>query len=59
MLESSLDYKREEKGATEDEMVRWHHQLKGHESGQTPGDNRGWGSLACCSPWGHKELDTS
>ena len=38
-------------------MVGWHHQLNGHESGQTPGDNGGQGSLAGCSPWGHKEPD--
>ena len=33
----------------EDEMVRWHHQLKGHEFEQTPGESKGQGSLACCS----------
>ena len=38
-------------------MVRWHHQLNGHESEQTLGDNEGQGSLECCSPWGCKELD--
>ena len=38
-------------------MVGWHHQLNGHESEQTPGDGEGQGSLACCSPWGHKESD--
>ena len=37
---------------TEDEMVGWHHQLKGHESEQTLGDSEGQGSLACCRPWG-------
>ena len=42
---------------TEGEMVGWHHQLKGHESDQTPGDSEGLGSLVCCSTWGHKELD--
>ena len=42
---------------TQDEMVGWHHQLNGHEFEQTPGDGEGQGSLACCSPWGHKELD--
>ena len=42
---------------TEDEMVRWHHQLNGHESEQTPGDGDGKGSLACCIPSCHKELD--
>ena len=45
----------EGKGATEDEKVGWHHWLNGHEFEQTPGDSEGQGSLACCSPWGHKE----
>ena len=44
---------------TEDEMVGLHHQLNGHEFEQTPGDSEGQGSLACCSPWGHKESDTT
>ena len=44
---------------TEDEMVGWHHQLTGHEFEQTPGDGEGQGSLACCSPWGRKESDTT
>ena len=48
-----------EKGMTEDEMVRWHHQLNGHEFEQALGDCEGQGSLMCCSPWGHKELDTT
>ena len=47
---------KKEKGA-EDEMVGWHHQLNGYEFEQTPGDSEGQGSLACCSPWGHKESD--
>ena len=42
---------------TEDEMVRWHHQLNGQEFEQAPGDGEGRGSLACSSPWGLKELD--
>ena len=42
----------------EDEIVGWHHQFDGHEFEQAPGDDEGQGSLACCSPWGHKELDT-
>ena len=42
---------------TEDEMVGWHHQFHGHEFKKTPGDGEGQKSLACCSPWGHKELD--
>ena len=44
---------------TEDEMVGWHHQLDGHEFEQALGVGDGRGSLACCSPWGHKELDTT
>ena len=42
---------------TEDEMVEWHHRFNGHEFEQTQGDDEGQRSLACCSPWGHKELD--
>ena len=38
-------------------MVGWHHQLSGHEFEQALGDGEGQGSLACCSPWGHRELD--
>ena len=41
--------------ATEDEMVGWHHRCNGDELGQTLGDDEGQGSLACCSPWDHKE----
>ena len=47
------------KRATEDEMVGWHHCLNGHEFEQTPEDSEGQGSLACCSPWGCKESDTT
>ena len=43
----------------EDEMVGWNHRLNGHDFEQTPGDGEGQGSLVCCSPWGHKELDIS
>ena len=53
------DWGQEEKGTTEDEMVGWHHRLNGHEFEQTPGESEGQESLACCSPWGHKELDTT
>ena len=41
---------------TEDEMVEWRHRLDGHEFEQTLGDGEGQGSLACCSPWGHRGL---
>ena len=44
---------------TEDEVVGWHHRLNGHELEQAPGDGEGQGSLACCSPWGHKESNTT
>ena len=50
---------RQEKGTTEDEMVRWHHWLDGHEFEQVSGVGDGQRSLACCSPWGHKESDTT
>ena len=56
--DAGKDWRQKKKGVTEDEMVREHHQLNGHESEQIPGDSEGQGSLACCSPWGHKELDT-
>ena len=44
---------------TEDEMVGWYHLLNGVEFEQTQGDSDGQGSLACCNPWGRKELDTT
>ena len=55
--EAGKDWRQEEKGATEDKMVWWHHWLIGHEFEQTPGDSEGQESLVCCSPWGHKESD--
>ena len=51
------DWRQEEKGITEDEIVGWHHQLNGHESEQAPGVGDDQRSLACCSPWGGQELD--
>ena len=53
------DGRQKEKGAAEDEMVRYHHQLNGHESEQTLGDSEGQRSLVCCSPWDRKESDTT
>ena len=53
------DWGQEEKGTTEDEMVGWHHQLNGHGFGWTLGVGDGQGGLVCCSPWGHKESDTT
>ena len=49
----------EEKGTTADTMVGWHHWLNGHGFEQAPGDGEGQGSVACCSPWGCKELDVT
>ena len=51
------DWRQEEKGMIEYEIFGWHHQFNGHEFKPTPGDSEGQGSLACCSPWDHKELD--
>ena len=51
------DWSWEEKGTMEDEMFEWHHQLNGHEFEQAPGVGDEQGSLACCSPWSHKESD--
>ena len=47
----------EEMGVTEDKMVGWHHQIDGHGFEQTLGVGDGQGGLACCNPWGRKELD--
>ena len=53
------DWKQEEKGAIEEEMVGWHHQINGHEFEQTPANSEGQGNLADCSPQGHKGSDTT
>ena len=50
--DAGKDWGQEEKGATEDKRVRWHHRLNGHECEQTPGDSGGQKSLVCCSSWG-------
>ena len=57
--DAGKDWRQEEKGTTEDEMVGWHHQFDWHEFEQAPGVDDGQGSLVCCSPQGHKELDTT
>ena len=56
-LDAGKNWRWEEKGMTEDEMVGWHHQLNGHEFEQALGDGEGQGGLACCCPQGHKESD--
>ena len=53
------DWGQEEKGVTEDEMVKWHHWLSGHEFEQTPGAIERQHRLVCCSPWSCKESDTT
>ena len=53
------DWRQEEKGMTEDEMVGWHHWLNGHEFEKTLGVDEGQWSLTCCSSWGCKESDTT
>ena len=57
--DAGKDWRQEEKGMTADEMAGWHHRLDGHEFEQAPGVGDGQGRLVCCSPWGHKELDTT
>ena len=51
------DWRQEEKGITEVEMVEWYHWLNGHEFDWTPGVGDAQGDLACCSPWGCKKSD--
>ena len=57
--DAGKDWRQEEKGMTEDEMVGWCYRLNGLEFEQALVDGEGQGSLACCSPWGHKESDTT
>ena len=59
--DAGKDWRLEEKGMTDDEMIGWHYWLKGHEFEQAMGVSDGTcqGSLACCCPWGHKELDVT
>ena len=57
--DAGKDWRQEEKGTTEDEMVGWQHWLNEHEFEQTLGDGEGQGSLVCCYPWGYKELNTT
>ena len=57
--DAGKDWRQEEKGMTEDEMVGWHHWLDGHEFEQALEVGNGQGSLACCSPWVCKESDTT
>ena len=58
-LDAGKHWRQEEKGTIEDEMVGWHHQLNEHEFEWTLGVGDRQGGLACCSPWGCKESDTT
>ena len=57
--DAAKDWRPEEKGTTEDETIGWHHWLDGHEFEKAPGVGDGQRSLACSSPWGCKESDTT
>ena len=57
--DAGKDWRQEKKGMKEDKMDGWHHWLNGHGFGWTPGVGDGQGGLACCRPWGCKELDMS
>ena len=57
--DAGKDRRQEKKVMTEDEMVEWHHRLKGHEFEQAPGDDDRQGNLVCCSPWDCKDSDTT
>ena len=57
--DAGKDWRQEEKRATEDETVGWHHQFNGYQLGRTLGDGEGPEGLVCCRPWGREELDTT
>ena len=57
--DAGKDWRQEEKGKTEGEMVGWHHWLNGHKFEQALGSGERQGSHVCCSPWGHEESDTT
>ena len=57
--DAGKDWRQEEKGMTENEMVGWHHQLDGHEWEKALQFGDGQGGLVCCSPWGHKQSDST
>ena len=54
--DAGKDWRQEEKGMTENEMVGWYHRLNGHEFEHTLGDDEGQGSLVHCSPWGSQRV---
>ena len=56
--DAGKDWRQEEKGMTEDEMVGWHHRFNGHDFEQVPGDVKDT-NAECCSPWGRKESEAT
>ena len=58
-FDAGKEWRQEEKGMTEDEMVGWQHWLTGYKIKQAPGDGEGQRILVCCSPWGCKESDVT
>ena len=59
VADAGIDWRQKGKRVSEDEMTGWHHRCNEHELGQTPKGGEGQGGLVCCSPWGHKESDTT
>ena len=57
ITDAGKDWRQKETRVAEDEMIRWYHQLNGNGFEQTPRDSEGQGSLVCCGPWVHRELD--
>ena len=57
--DTGTDWRQEEKGMTEDEVVGWYHRLDGHGFGWTPGVGYGQGGMACCDSWDCKESNTT
>ena len=57
--DAGRDWRQEEKGVKEKDIVGWYHRTNEHEFEQALGDDEGQGSLACCSSQGHKELETT
>ena len=57
--DAKKDWRQKEKAMAEDEMVKWHHWLNGHDFDQTLGVGDEQGSLACCNPWDCKKSDST
>ena len=57
--DAGKDRRQKETRASENKMAGWHHGCNGRDLGQALGDGGGQGGLVCCSPWGHKEANTT